>query len=330
MTTKQRVNYIITDSSISVNYEGQTHIVPRTDALTDKLIEAIKARNYEAIPELVSVAKRVETFGQGDFTVEDGQVLVKGQVVPDVLGRKIIRFSNEGLPHEPLVRFAENLLQNPSFRAVNELYSFLEKNDQPITDEGFFVAYKAVKADYTDVHTGKFDNHPGQVLEMPRNKVDENPNSHCSNGFHVGNWRYCHSFCPSGGIMLEVEVNPADVVSVPNDLNEKIRVCKYKVLGVVDRKHSDADVLRTSKDDTKKVESELNEVCDFCGAEFEEDDEADSCFECGEPRYNFCEECGSECCYDLACQQNECLECGEPIDEEEEYCYDCGPDESQK
>jgi len=234
----KRLNWIKTDENITVNYEKdgkwETHILPLADSLAPKLIDALKARDYEKIPSLVSKAKQIEQASNGRFLVRGGNIYVDDVAAPAALGKKILQFSDEGLPYEPLVEFARNLQRNPSFRSVNQLFSFLEKNDHPITDNGCFIAYKKVRADFKDCHTGTFDNSPGQVVSMPRNQVDENPEQTCSNGLHVANFAYAKDFY-GGGLMLEVEVDPADVVAVPVDYNEsKMRVCKYKVLGVVE------------------------------------------------------------------------------------------------
>lgn len=303
-----RVSYIITDHNITVNYQGQTHIVSRSDALADRLIQAVRERRLEEIPNLVSAAKRIEDFGQGNFTVRDGEILINGQVAPEVLGKKIIRFSNEGLPHEPLVRFAENLLKNPSFRAVNELFQFLEKNDHPITENGCFIAYKKVCSDFLDGHTRTMDNSVGKVVELSRNLVDEDSTRTCSHGLHVANWDYAHNVYSAGdgALMLEVEVNPADVVAVPVDYNQaKMRVCKYLVLGVVEQEHSDGTSLRITNDsvpcEEEDTEEEIeDEECDVCGSADCYDRECE----------DYCASCGELDCYDLECEE-ECDECGE-------------------
>lgn len=229
-----KVNWIKTDQNITVNYDGETHILPLSDSLAPKLMDALRARDYDKIPSLVSKAKQIEVASKGRFLVRDGNILVDGIVAPSGLGKKILQFGAEGLPSEPLIEFARNLAKNPSFRSVQQLFSFLEKNDHPITDNGCFIAYKKVREDFLDCHTGTFDNSPGQTVEMPRNQVNEDPNQTCSNGLHVANFSYAKDFY-GGGKMLEVEVNPADVVAVPTDYNEsKMRVCKYVVLGVVE------------------------------------------------------------------------------------------------
>lgn len=284
----KKVNWLITDNNITVNYEGQTHIVSRTDALADRLIKAVKEKRFEEIPDLVSAAKRIENFSQGNFTVRDGAILIKGVEAPTVLGNKIVKFSNEGLPFEPLIKFAENLQKNPSFRAVNELFQFLEKNDHPITESGCFIAYKKVRRDFKDIHTGTMDNSVGVIVSMPRNQVNEDATQTCSYGLHVANWDYAHNIYASGSdsIMLEVEVNPADVVAVPVDYDQaKMRTCKYKVIGVVDKEHSGASLRITNPSLSKDDDLLEEDTCDVCGEE-EFDCECEFCEFCGEEEFD--------------------------------------------
>jgi hypothetical protein len=290
----QKVNWTITDRNVSVNYDGQTHIVPRTDALADRLIKAVRENKLSEIPTLVSAAKRIEVFSKGNFMVQDGRVMINGVAAPEVLSQKIIRFSNEGLPFQPLLKFAENLQKNPSFRAVNELFTFLEKNDHPLTENGNFIAYKRVRSTFKDIHSNTMDNSVGNVMEVPRNQVDEDSSRTCSHGLHVANWTYAHtqfaSHDPSSDIMLEVEVNPADVVAIPVDYNNaKMRVCRYKVLGVVTTPFDESTALRV-------VDPSYVPPSDFEDEE-EEDDGWHECAECGgecEEGYDVCQDCEDE------------------------------------
>ena len=297
----KRISYAITDNNVTVNFDGQTHIIGRKDALADRLIQALRDGREKEIPDLVSAAKRVESFSKGNFVVKDGVILINGQEAPPVLGNKIVKFANEGLPYQPLVKFAENLQKNPSFRAVSELFQFLEKNDHPITENGCFIAYKRVRSDFKDIHSGTFDNSVGQVVSMPRNQVNEDSAQTCSNGLHVANWDYAHNHFGNVqvDIMLEVEVNPANVVSIPVDYNQsKMRVCEYKVLGVVDTEHSSDVSLRVVDQekfdgDLASDEAEVNHCiecdwpiadgetfCDLCTDSDSSEEEEDECCDC--------------------------------------------------
>lgn len=316
-----KVNWTVTDQNVVVNYNGETHIVRRTDALADRLIRALKENRMNEIPNLVSTAKRIETFSKGAFVVKDGRVMINGVAAPEVLSNKIVRFSNDGLPFQPLLRFAEKLQQNPSYRAVNELYQFLEKNDHPITESGNFIAYKRVRSNFKDIHSGTFDNSVGKVIEVPRNQVDEDSSRTCSYGLHVANWDYAHtqfaSHDASSDIMLEVEVNPSDVVAIPTDYNQsKMRCCRYRVLGVVTTPFNPETSLRVldqeSYDkDVRELDREEDDTCVECGADVF--DGGDLCPDC-EYDSEFsatCEDCGGDCeagytiCYDCECARDE-------------------------
>jgi hypothetical protein len=310
----KRVSYIITDQNVTVNYDGETHIVKRTDALSDRLIKAVKENRLGEIPALVSASQRIKTFSKGAFTVNNGVVEVNGVPAPRVLSDKIVRFSNDGLPFQPLLKFAENLQSNPSFRAVNELYQFLEKNDHPLTENGNFIAYKRVRGNFKDIHSNTFDNSVGNVLEVPRNEVDEDSSRTCSHGLHVANWEYAHTQFASNDrdtdIMLEVEVNPADVVAIPSDYNQaKMRVCKYKVLGVVTTPFEPSQSLRVI-DKANYDQSYNDEECEECGSTECSGECLDDCEYCGE---DWCHgECEDVCDY---CREPDCYgECEEELD----------------
>ncbi len=302
----KRVSWIITDQNVTVNYEGETHIVKRSDVLADRLIKAVKEGKLQEIPALVSAAKRIETFSKGAFLVKDGKVEINGVAAPEVLGNKIIRFSDDGLPFQPLLKFAQNLQQNPSYRSVNELFQFLEKNDHPITENGNFIAYKRVKANFMDIYSGKFDNSVGNTVEVPRNQVDEDSNRTCSHGLHVANWDYAHTQFGSSvrdtDIMLEVEVNPADVVAIPTDYNQsKMRVCKYVVLGVVTTPFDPSTSLRLVNPD-HVFDNDLPETDDTCCV-------AGVC-DCDED----CDcDCVDSACSACVCSDTTCVECSDTL-----------------
>ena len=145
---------------------------------------------------------------------------------------RMVQMLQEEFPIEPLVLFMENMMQNPSYRAVNELYGFLEKNNLPITPDGHFLAYKKVREDYKDVYSGKFDNSVGQVVEMERNQVNDDKNQTCSAGLHFCSQGYLGHF--GGERVMILKINPRDVVSIPTDYdNSKGRACRYEVIGEV-------------------------------------------------------------------------------------------------
>ena len=65
---------------------------------------------------------------------------------------------------------------------------------------------------------------------MARNKVNEDKDQTCSHGLHFCGRGYLGSYPGSRTVILEI--NPADVVSIPSDYNNhKGRCCKYTVIG---------------------------------------------------------------------------------------------------
>jgi hypothetical protein len=157
-------------------------------------------------------------------------------------------------PYEPLVKFWRNIQQNPSVESKKDLFAFLEANKMTITDDGCFIAYKKVtrkNGKLVDCRTRSMSNEIGETVSMPREEVDSNRNVTCSSGLHVAAYNYAQ-FSYEGLVLLQVKVNPIDVVSVPIDYGkQKMRVCKYKVLSIVNNK-IDADKMPLVDKSTEK------------------------------------------------------------------------------
>jgi hypothetical protein len=95
------------------------------------------------------------------------------------------------------------------------------------------LAYKKVREDYKDIHSGTMDNSVGQIVEMERNQVDDDKDRTCSTGLHFCSKDYLPYFGTGPGSRVVIlKINPADVVSIPSDYNDsKGRACKYEVIG---------------------------------------------------------------------------------------------------
>ncbi|MBC8395082.1 MAG: hypothetical protein H8E05_00130 [Bacteroidetes bacterium] len=224
--------YILTDNSLTVVVEGKAHTMNSNHPSWQRAVQDIKDENWDNLPFHFDVASAVEDYVDGNIEVKDGAVYYKGEVVDNHVVDRLLSFMRENLPYKPLVRFLDKLMDNPSQRATNELYRFLEHKNMPLTPEGNFLAYKGVNHDFTDKYTGKFSNAVGQTLEMSRNTVCDDANIGCSSGFHAGSHEYAKGYASGGGNLMVVEISPADVVSVPHDCDcQKLRTTKYKVVG---------------------------------------------------------------------------------------------------
>lgn len=232
--TNQHVGYIIVKDSISLTINGKPYSIGRTHVNFDKIVVALKAEQFDKLETLINVGATITRKTKGKVTVNEfGEVLHDGKSVHNVIAIRISEFVRQGLPFEPLVRFLENLMLNPSERSIEQLYAFLEHGGFPITPDGCFLGYKGVTKDFKDKHTQKFDNSVGAKQTMRREDVNPDPHAACSVGFHVGTHQFATEFVGDGGQVVMVKVNPRDAVSVPHDAScQKLRVCDYEVVAM--------------------------------------------------------------------------------------------------
>jgi hypothetical protein len=226
------VPFILASDSVSLFPFGEAPITLDSSHVNfAAVVEAIKARDFDAAIELASVASFVNKVTEGNVTVTEAGVTFKGNPITGYLADKMVVFLRNGLPIEHYCRFLDNLMANPSMTSRSELFLFLEAADLPITPDGSFLAYKAVRSDFKDKHSGKFDNSPGNIHVMARHDVDDDRNKTCSYGFHAAAYEYAKNFMSGDGKMVAVKINPAHVVSVPSDYgNQKLRCTSYEVL----------------------------------------------------------------------------------------------------
>ncbi len=224
--------FLIQGSNITVIIGNTPHTISKTHITYERVKEAIKAGDWDTVKDIIEPRKMVLNYGRGHVSIKGETLYWKDKELHSSLATRMIAMLQEGFPIEPMVAFMENLMANPSRQAVNELYGFLEKNNLPITPDGHFLAYKRVREDYLDCHSGTMDNSIGRIVEMERNEVDDNRNNTCSAGLHFCSHSYLAHF--SGARTVIVKINPRDVVSIPSDYNDaKGRACRYEVIGEV-------------------------------------------------------------------------------------------------
>jgi len=219
----------------------------------------------EKVKTLLTPANRIQHATDGRFEFDGGnKMYLKGTTdpIPNFLAKKLMKWLEEKLPLDGLINFWKHLLLNPDRAVRKQLYGFLEHNGHPITEKGYFLAYKACKVkNVYDKETGeekvqfKYNEDTGEQetkytqslsfapyhsgahgmvikcgtpITMPREDCDSDPERTCSAGLHVGSMEYVHDFGYSDGVILEVLVSPRNVVAVPNDYNNtKMRTCEY-------------------------------------------------------------------------------------------------------
>ena len=229
------IPFILSTDFITVVSENKPFTVYANDGRFVKLKEAIKAKNWALVPEIISLPKAIALFSAGKVQVFEGEITYNGKPIHNSLTARILEFIKEGFPFEPLVRFMDKLMENPSERSCDQLFSYLSLYKLPICEDGDFIAQKAVTINFKDWHTQTIDNSVGKIVEMDRKLVNDDPNCGCHAGLHVGSEDYVGGY--SGGNVILCKINPRDVVSIPFDSSyAKMRVCRYEVIGVVGQK----------------------------------------------------------------------------------------------
>jgi len=276
------VPFMWVDGNLTVILKNKSHQVIPDHTNYKLILEALPTATEDELLELIDIEKAVAAFSQGQVSIQNGKVMFEGEEVHGSISKRIIEFMSKGLPFEPLVKFLENLMENPSMQSQQELYDFLEHENLPITEDGCFLAYKAVSKDFKDKWKGTFDNSVGQVCTMRRAKVDDNRKAGCSAGLHAGALNYVAEYgnVDAGDNIVIVKINPEDVVSVPSDCNcEKLRTCKYEVVGLyqgeLPKPLYKAEFEADSYVDEDEASTVYDEYDDDYWDQFEDDDDND-------------------------------------------------------
>ena len=234
------VPYVVTNNSINLTLQGKMYVCEKSHTNFDAIKNGLLGGEIteEQLLVLVDVRKTIEKFSLGRVIVENDVLTYDGRELNNCFTKRIIAMLQEGFGVAPLIKFLDNLMENPSARAVNEFYGFLERNELPLTDDGEFLAYKKVRHDFKDIYSGTMDNSIGKIVKMARNAVDDEKNNTCSYGLHFASFDYMSSY-GSNDIddhVVVVKINPRDVVAFPSDYNgAKGRCCQYLVVSEIER-----------------------------------------------------------------------------------------------
>ena len=275
-----------TDGFLTVVVDGKQYTILASNPAFASAVSSFQIKDFDALMLALEPSRKfLNLYAKYEqIEVKDGSVFVDGDVIQSVVADRIINFLADGVDCLPIFKFITRLQLNPSKRAVDELYTFLEHKHLPYTETGTFLAYKAVRNNFTDKHTGKFFNGVGEVLSMPRNKVDDDKNVGCSYGFHAGTLKYASEFAGGDDKLVLVEIDPADVVSIPTDCQfQKLRTARYKVVAEYERpldEHVYESRFSTENDDDVDDEWDDESSCTECESYSIDCDECNCCNNC--------------------------------------------------
>ena len=236
------------NKTITVFINGTPYVCEESDERYEKIIAAIESFAEEENEEEFVESISKETGAKLHYDKELSVMKLGDEMAPAYITNKIIEFKKEGHDATALENFVKRMVKNPSKGAIEELYEFLEYGNMPLTIDGYFLAFKVITKDYKDCYTKTFDNSIGATVTMDRNKVNPNRHETCSTGLHFCSRSYISHYRNSTDRLVIVKIDPADVVSIPNDYhNAKGRCCKYEVVAELGRGESSIDVFEKFK-----------------------------------------------------------------------------------
>lgn len=276
------LTYIYNPTAITVVLDGRTTTVPASSQNFNDLKQAlINKADETAIKKILNIKAYIAQVTEGRAEIVDGKLYFDGAPLAGVLADRVGQMFAEGFGVQPLLRFLNRVAANPRKDIAEELYPFLESGSLPITEDGFVLAYKMVRDNYKDIHSGTMDNSPGSKPSLERyEEVDPNRYNLCSRGLHFASLHYIESgafgaLTPDRRLVV-LEIDPADIVSIPIDYNRsKGRAWTYRVVREIDWDER----IKANFVDNAYVNGEVLEEGTEFDDELEEDDvEEDVCW----------------------------------------------------
>jgi len=309
------LSYINEKGHITIFDEDVSHMIAPSHPLYQEIRERCDNNDESVLGLIKDYIKQSESPrapDTGSVSVSGASVTYNGKTFTNPFMVEIINRLG-GIGNDSVRRFVNRITMNPREESVQQLMEFLKHNNLPITEDGFFIGYKAVTHDYRDKQTRSFDCRPGCVVEEPRDEVEHDPDVPCARGHHVGTYEYANGFADykKGDRLILVAVDPFDVVSVPRDHNhQKLRCCRYTSIGdykeLLDERqiYSVEGLAMCWGDYVSDVREQVEKICQFVYDDEDDNDDWDDltdCPNCGEDishwdltTGNFCPLCGEE------------------------------------
>jgi hypothetical protein len=225
--------FIVTPMCLIVVRDGKPLTIDKSHKNFDKIKLALDAQQWTLVYDLIDLKSAINKYSNGRVKVENGSVHFDGKKMHGKLAERLtsslIEDNVDSLA--ALSNFMVKCDDNPDARVLSRLFSFMSAKDIRIDKDGDFYAYKVVRSNYLDKHSGTMKNEPGMTVSMKRNQVNPIDSETCSTGLHVCSKSYISSFGGGGDRIVLCKVHPKDVVSVPTDYGDaKMRTCSYVVI----------------------------------------------------------------------------------------------------
>ena len=92
----QAIPYLLQGKNIILVVGGTSHTISKDTHMNyGKIVDALKAKDWAALTELVEPAKAIVNFGKGYVKIENGVVFWKGNPFNNALSNRMIEMYNE-------------------------------------------------------------------------------------------------------------------------------------------------------------------------------------------------------------------------------------------
>lgn len=223
--------YIINKDSVTLTYQDEVYTTDSSNTNFKEIVNLIIQGNYSEAANLFSYAAAISNWVDGLLEVRDDRIFYDNFEIKGKFVEKIIKHAQNDLDVASFLKFLKLTMEQEDVEVRNRLLDFAADDTIDFSDEGYVIAFKNVKSDYYDKHSGKFRNMVGDKPSVPRSSVDADHNATCSSGLHVCSFKYLVRCWGTSGRNMVVHVNPKDFVAIPYDYDDsKARVSTYTVV----------------------------------------------------------------------------------------------------
>lgn len=175
----------------------------------------------------------------GDDIADDETIVavIGNMAIPDMEKLKpYIQHSIKANSIEAVTNFLKRLIPMIGKRehSIVDIMRFMEKGDLPLANDGSILAYKKLRTNgktFVDSHSRSVTQRVGSYVCVDEKLVDKNRRNECSNGLHIGRRSYMGGF--GGDVIVLTKVAPEDIVTVPHNDPNKVRVMGYHIIGML-------------------------------------------------------------------------------------------------
>lgn len=220
----------------------------------DYIIEALQAKQLNIYKDGIVINGEFIKRNNTENSVDDSILHILNAFIDT--NKAITNF-------EHLKPFIVNINKNTFIKDKKELAKYLLNDDYEITKDGYLLAYKSIRDDYTSHYDEKTLHKVGTVVEVK--DYDSNSNNLCSKGLHFATKSYIkYMYGYDNEIIVLVKIHPEDIIAIPKEAdNTKGRCRKYEVVEIfsLDKELKETTTQTITEEvKTKKVKDKIKKV----------------------------------------------------------------------